>query len=325
MIEGFDHPAGLVAVPVALLAVAAMRWLLRRPANSVGLPSTELFMELPHTVRERCRHLPAVLRLAALVLVLVSLCGPFVTRDREFQRADGLDILLAIDVSWSMTAEDFEPNRLGAARRAAVRLVGSRPQDRFGLVTFASDVQMNSPLTRDHAAVLSSLQQVSAVNRAGGTALGDAIGHGVNALRHSTGPRRILLVFTDGASNAGELDAVTVAATAARFGIRLHTVAIGSDRPAPFPTEFGRISMPIPQDASLLSRIVAAGGGRLILVSDARGFDRLTEDMDRLEPRRMVVERKRTAVSLTYPLAALAALCAFADLALAATVFQRVP
>jgi Ca-activated chloride channel family protein len=228
-------------------------------------------------------------------------------------------------VSLSMSAEDFAPNRLGAAARAAQALVARRPHDRFGVMTFAGDVQMNCPLTTDHAAVIECLGTAVIEGRAGGTALGEAIAQAANGLRRSGDGGRAVLLLTDGGQNAGPIDAVQAASAAATLGIRVYTGGIGSNEPAPVPTEMGRQMVPLDLDESTLRQVASVARGRYFRVADETSLMRMSEEFDRMQPAPYMVRHTsgQASVAHAFALAMIAALAL--EVALACTVCRAVP
>ena len=322
----FEAPGWLVVIPLIVLALLLARRL-RRPRKSAHLsvPDAELFTGLPVTLRERLQHVPLIVRTIAVLLAAVALARPVAVRGQTVNRMIGLDVMILLDVSRSMAAEDFAPNRLGSARQAAERIVTARPHDRFGVISFANDVQMNTPLTGDHVAVVTSLRHLAAAERFGGTALGDAIAHGVNALRGTASTRRVMLLFSDGGTNAGRFDPISAASLAAHFGITIYAVGIGSQNPAPFPTQFGQVLVKMPFDAALLSKIATTANGRVFSITDETTPASLGQELGRLEPRRTLSEQRFVTMNLGYFFAAMAALFAGADIVFAVALLNRLP
>lgn len=324
-LENFVHPEVLWVVPI-LVAAAGLLW---RRSNarqlSVQIPSSALLHALPRTLRERLRRVPFVMRVSALVWLIVALAGPQGTRVERREDSPGLDVALILDVSRSMLALDMEPNRLGAAKRVAATLVRKRPRDRFAVVTFAGDVQTNCPLTRDQAAILSAVRAADGSRRPDGTALGSAIAQGVSRLRAAADRSGAVVVFTDGSSNAGDVDPATAGALARASGIRIYTVGIGSTKPVPYPTEFGPVSVSLVVDEKTLDMVARRSGGQYFSAADVRALDAVSRDLDRFEPTSAVIRSRTTVVDFSHLAAVLALLCVAVERLAAGSVCRVAP
>lgn len=277
----FDEPLFLITLVLpAWLALRA--W--RRGCQPLFAFSFMGLLETPHTtMRERLRHLPWFLRWITLSLIGVALAGPAVSQTSERVVRGGLDIMLLVDASRSMLAEDLDPNRFEAAKRLAERLVRARPDDRFGLMVFAARSTIQCPLMSDHEAFRARLRRVSLFDREEGTALGAAL---VDALRYlkstARGPRAIV-VLSDGASNAGEITPETGTAIAAAMDVRVYAVGLGGREPARYPSEFGFVEVTLSLDEAVLQRLASTTDGVYIPPDAATEADRLSAELDRIE------------------------------------------
>ncbi len=261
------------------------------------------------SLRSRLAWVPNGLRWSALVAMGLAAIGLHVDRRSSPTVLRGLNVVLVLDTSQSMLAQDFEPNRLGAAQRMAEAFVRRRADDRFGLITFAGDVLLECPVTADHETLIRTIHDVSTLNRADGTALGEAIAGGIAHLKAAPSNGRVIVILTDGASNAGALKAETVATMAAAYHIRVYAVGIGASGPVPYPTEFGTITVPLDLDETALRAVTAGTGGQYFRATDASAFDTAFATLDRLEPSQFVAPTRNRPVSLT-PLLAIFALAA---------------
>ena len=276
------------------------------------------------SLRLRLRWIPGALRGAALIGMGLGALGLHVDRFQETTAQKGLNVLLLIDASRSMLAQDFEPSRLGAATRLAEEFVRRRVDDRFGVITFAGDVVLECPVTADREAVVATVRDVSTLNRSEGTALGEAVATGVARLKTTPPNGRVILILTDGAGNTGALTPEKVAALAATYNVRVYAVGIGASGPVPYPTEFGIVSVSLELNEADLRTMTAGTGGLYLRAADSRSLASAFAALDRLEPAAFVSPRQRRELPLAPPLALLALAALFIEEIVAATFFRTV-
>jgi len=230
-----------------------------------------------------------VLRMLALSLVLIAIARPQAGARSEEVITEGVDILLTIDVSSSMKAEDFKPrNRLHVAKQVVAEFVRSRPHDRIGMVTFAARALTKCPLTIDHDILLTLLQDERIGSIEDGTAIGTAIATSVNRLRDSNAKSRIIILLTDGVNNRGEIDPLTAAELAKTFGIKIYTVGAGREGYAPYPFEdpvYGTVyqDVLVEIDEKTLEDIAQLTGGKYFRATDEKSLAKVYEEIDELE------------------------------------------
>lgn len=288
----FAYPwlLALLALPILLLL-----WRLRRREAldpSILFPAVA---DLParRTLRVRLRLFLPILRALAISLVVVALARPRFGESETIVISEGIDIMLAIDISGSMQAEDFQPdNRLAVAKRVAREFIGARRGDRIGLVVFASNAYTQCPLTTDTPVLQSMLDAVDFGDIKDGTAVGMAVATGVNRLRESASKSRVLVLLTDGRNNAGVVDPVTAARLAKAVGVRVHTIGAGSQGEAPVPVDdpvFGRryVMMPVQVDEESLRRVAEITGGSYFRATDAGALERIYRQIDAMEKTRV--------------------------------------
>lgn len=210
-------------------------WYQRAGGAALKLSSVRPVAQAPRTLRYYCRHLPLVLRCAIVVLVAVSLARPQSSENVSKTTVDGIDIVLAIDVSTTMEATDFTPNRLHAAKDVAAKFIADRPNDRIGLVIFAGESYTQSPITTDKAALQSLLSRVDFGIVEDGTAIGMGLATAVNRLRESDAKSKVVILLTDGMNNTGQVSPLAAADIAADFGVKVYTVGVGRRGMASFP------------------------------------------------------------------------------------------
>jgi Ca-activated chloride channel family protein len=238
---------GLLVIPVLVF------WYIRRRRAAVGtlrFSSLAPFDALKPTLRERLRDLPFILRVAGLALLIVAIARPQSVSEGENIYTEGIDIVLVLDISGSMLAEDFQPNRIGAAKEVAQKFVDARTNDRIGLVVFAGQSFTQCPMTLDYRVLKNLLRQIKPGMVEDGTAIGMGIAQGVNRLEGSTAKSKVMILLTDGVNNRGEIDPLTAAQLAQSFGIRMYTIGVGTIGEAPYPvqTPFGIRYQNVPVD-----------------------------------------------------------------------------
>jgi len=279
-----DHAwaLGLLAIPVLLL-IGRHRRCRYRPALAVG--SSVAFRSASRSPRVRLAWLPFGLRLAALTAMALAVARPRTGEGIEEVITQGVDIVLAIDVSGSMRAEDFRPNnRLHVAKEVVRRFIDSRSRDRLGLVVFAGRAFTQCPLTVDYDLLKQFLTRVDfeTVDQ-DGTAIGMALGTALNRLRRSDARSRVVVLVTDGINNRGALDPLTAAQLAAALGIKVYTVGVGTEGAAPIPVGARYQFYELPLDERTLSQIAEATGGFYFRAHDPGSFAEALERIGKLE------------------------------------------
>ena len=307
-----------IGVPWALgaLVVLPLVWWLRRRVVAPAMPFAALDVLLRSDPRpSRVRRWLMRLRLLALAACALALAHPYARGGERRETRDGIDIMLAFDISSSMLAEDFQPqNRLEVARAQVKDFVKLRESDRIGLVSFSGEALTQVPLTTDHQLVLTAIDQLQPGQLEDGTAIGTAIATASNRLRSATGKSKVLVLLTDGVNNRGQVDPRTAARAAAAFGIRVYAIGVGTEGMAPVPVGRGLFGLRyetqrVEIDDALLTEVARATGGRYFRVKDAAGLERVTREIDRLE-RTPTLARRTLPRSEWYVLPASVALAA---------------
>ena len=274
----------LLTLPVLAFAFWRRR---RRMVSEVQFSSLQSFEKGPRSLRERLRHLPQALRIIALALLIIALAGPQSVSSRENVTTEGIDIVLVLDVSGSMLAEDFSPNRLDAAKQVAAEFVDGRSNDRIGLVIFSGESFTQCPLTTDYPVLKNLLREVKNGMIVDGTAIGLALANGVNRLKESKAKSKVLILLTDGVNNRGEIDPLTAAKIAVTYNVRVYTVGVGAQGQAPYPfkTPFGirRSMVPVDLDEKSLTAIAEMSGGKYYRATDNRKLKAIYKEIDQLE------------------------------------------
>jgi Ca-activated chloride channel family protein len=313
-----QYPERLALLALFAAAWAVVRW--RRPGapSAVACPTFRLIQFLPRTVSERIRHLPGALRVMVLTLVVVALAGPVVVRNSVDVTYETTDIVFLVDTSASMLAEDLSPNRLGAAQRFIEELVRARPRSRFGLVTFAASTSVECPVTTDHGALLERLRAVNHRQGEEGTALGGSIAECCRRMKTGLSEARAIVLLSDGANNSTGMTPELGARLARSLGIRVHTVGLGGSAPAPYPTEFGMVTVTLAPDYGALMRIASATDGKFFKAADASSLGMALRELDRIDSTERRSTGRHTRTESGYWFAVAATICLAAEMLLRA-------
>jgi len=262
-------------------------WRRKKLTVPLQFSSLQIFKNIPQTFRERLRHVPLALRLSAIAIFIVALARPQSVSDKQNISTEGIDIVLELDLSGSMLAEDFNPNRIEAAKQVASEFIDGRTNDRIGLVVFQAQSFTQCPLTTDYPVLKNLLREVKSGMIADGTAIGLAIANGVNRLKESKAKSKVMVLLTDGVNNRGEIDPITAARIAATYGIRIYTVGVGAQGEAPYPvqTQFGirRQMIPVDLDEKGLTQVADMTGGKYYRATDNRKLKAIYKEIDQLE------------------------------------------
>ncbi|OGV95464.1 MAG: aerotolerance regulator BatA, partial [Melioribacter sp. RIFOXYB12_FULL_38_5] len=242
---------------------------------------------------------------------------------------EGIDIAMVLDISGSMLAEDFKPNRLEAAKKVIDEFIKGRTVDKIGLVIFSGESFTQCPLTIDYSVLRNLLKDIQMGMIEDGTAIGNAIANGVNRLKDSKAKSKVMILLTDGVNNAGHIDPLTAAQIAQKFGIRIYAIGVGTmgQAPYPFQTPFGiRYQMvPVEIDENILKQIASATGGKYFRATNNRKLAQIYDEIDHLEKTRVEVTSYRHARELYFGWALAGLLLLFVEVALSKTYLKRLP
>lgn len=279
-----------------LLIPAMISWyVIRQHRNhpSMQVPGFQWLGSVPVTFRHYLRHILFAFRMLAASLLIIVLARPQTHDQWEELLTEGIDIIISLDISSSMLAEDFKPNRMEAAREIAAEFISGRSNDRIGLVIFSGESFTQCPLTTDHSVLVNLLRDVEIGMIEDGTAIGMGIATAVNRLRDSQSKSRIIILLTDGVNNRGSIDPLTAAGIAASFGIRVYTVGVGSRGPAPFPVrtpygvQYQNVEADI--DEEVLIEIASVTGGSYFRATDESKLSEIYSEIEELEKSRIEV------------------------------------
>lgn len=317
---------GLAFIPLLII------WYWKRNKKStpdITYSSLKVFSTLKPTFKERLRHVPFILRILALAFLIVALARPQTYSSGENVYTEGIDIAMVLDISGSMLAEDFKPNRLEAAKDVINDFIKGRTSDKIGLVVFARDSFTQCPLTIDYSVLRNLLKDIKSGMINDGTAIGNAIANGVNRLKDSKAKSKVMILITDGVNNAGEVDPVTAAQIAETFGIRIYTIGVGTrgEAPYPFKTALGTQyqMVPVEIDESLLQQISGMTGGRYFRATNNEKLKEIYNEIDKLERSRVEVQSYRNTKELFYSWAGAGLILLLLELGLVRTYLRRLP
>lgn len=290
----FRNPNLLFLLLVLLPIIAGYFWKLRQSDASMQISSTRYFAGFPKTRRLYLRHVPFILRLLTIIMLIFVIARPQIPNAVTNKTTEGIDIMLAIDVSGSMLAKDFTPNRIEAAKNVAAEFINSRPNDNIGLVIFASQAFTLSPLTTNHVALLNLLKTVNFGEIDDGTAIGVGLATAINRLRNSNAKSKVIILLTDGSNNTGDIAPLTAAEIAKTYGIRVYTIGVGTRGMAPMPvqTPFGLQyqNMQVDIDEGTLQQIASMTNGQYFRATDTEKLHEIYHDIDQLEKNKMHVK-----------------------------------
>ena len=291
----FEYPylLWLLVLPVLLLALYLYRELKERDPH-LRVSTITPWESGGKSVLGIVRHLPEALRLAALCLLIVCIARPRSKTEMERVDTEGIDIVLAVDVSTSMLAQDFKPDRLSAAKDISIEFIAQRPTDRMGIVVFAGESYTQCPLTTDRATLINLMKEVQTDLIEDGTAIGNGLATAVARMKDSDAKSRVIILLTDGVNNRGEVDPAMAAEIAKTYGIRVYTIGVGREGEAPYPvqTPWGPDvqMMKVEIDEPLLKQIAAETGGKYFRADDNTKLAEIYSEIGKMEKTRTTVD-----------------------------------
>ena len=290
----FASPYFLWLLAVIPLMVVYYVWRTRQGGASIQVSTIDGVAEAPRTVRYYLRHLPFALRCAAVALLIVALARPQSVDEGSTSNTEGIDIVLAIDISTSMLAQDLQPDRIQAAKQVAGNFITDRPGDRIGLVAFAGEAFTQSPLTTDQGTLQTLLGRLRSGVVEDGTAIGNGLATAINRLRESNAKSKVIILLTDGVNNRGEIAPLTAAEIAKAQGIRVYTIGVGTEGMAPYPAidMFGNITFvnqKVEIDEKTLTAISDMTGGKYFRATDKAKLKAIYDEINQLEKSKVEV------------------------------------
>ena len=289
----FANPEYLFLLLLLLPIVGWYIYELRKSDASVQVSDTRVLAAQPKSTRIWLLHVPFVLRIAVITLISIALARPQLTNKWSSQSTEGIDIMMALDISGTMLAEDLRPNRLEAAKKVASDFVIARPNDQIGLVVFAGESFTQCPLTTDHAVLVNLFKSVEYGMVEDGTAIGLGLANAVNRMKDSETKSKVIILLTDGSNNRGDIDPQTAAEIAKTYGIRVYTIGVGSYGQArvPVQTPIGKqyITMDNEFDETTLRSIAETTGGQYFRAKDNTSLKAIYDQIDQMEKTKLRV------------------------------------
>ena len=330
----FDHLkfANPELLYLLLLVPAAIVWYWFRDTKTrprLQISSYDAFKAAGKSIKIYFRHLQFMLKALAFALLVIALARPQSSTTRQNVNIEGIDIMLAMDISGSMLAEDFRPNRLEASKDVAKDFILGRPSDRIGLVVFSGESFTQCPLTSDHPVLVNLLGEIKSGMIEDGTAIGDGLATAVSRLKESQAISKVIILLTDGENNRGFIDPVSAAEIAKTFGLRVYTIGVGSIGTAPYPiqTPFGTQyqQMEVRIDEPLLKEIAGMTNGKYFRATNATKLKEIYQEIDQLEKSKIDVTEYRKKSEEFLPFALWALFFIVLDFVLGVTLFRKFP
>ena len=320
-----------------LLLIPYILWYFLYRKNSeptMRMSATAMYRYAAKSWRIRIMHLPMLLRCVVFVMLVCIMARPQTHNSWDNKQVEGIDIMLVMDVSTSMLAEDLKPNRMEAAKSVAAEFISDRPNDNIGLTIFAGEAFTQCPMTTDHASLLNLLHTVRTDIAArgiisDGTAIGMGIANAVSRLKDSKAKSKVAILLTDGSNNMGDISPLTSAQIAKSFGIRVYTIGVGTNKVAPYPmpvaggTQY--VNIPVEIDTKTLDNIARTTDGSFYRATNNRELSRIYKDIDKLEKTKMDVKRFSRRYEAYQPFALALFIVLLAEILLRTVVLRRIP
>jgi Ca-activated chloride channel family protein len=318
---------------LVVLAFAGLWWYFRSKKfyPYLKLSSTSAFAGIGEPVRAKIKKWLPVLRVLTLVLLIVAIARPQTSFDEEKVTTEGIDIVLAIDVSGSMLSKDFDPNRIEAAKAKAIEFIDGRPHDRIGLVIFSGESFTQCPVTIDHTILKNQIKEVKNGLMEDGTAIGMGLATCINRLKEGTAKSKVVILMTDGVNNRGFIDPLTAADIAVQFGVRVYTIGIGTNGKALTPVAMGPDGKmifdyaPVEIDEQLLRQIAKKTGGQYFRATDNKSLGEIYAQIDKLEKTKIQVAAYQTKTEKFYVFALFAGLLILLEMLMRYLVVRSIP
>ncbi len=329
MIMMFKNPEYLWLL---LLLVPMIFWYvfkLYQKDASLQMSSISSFKNLPKTNKQYLFHMLFGLRVLALSLLVLVVARPQTSNTHSSSTTHGIDIVISLDVSGTMLAEDLRPNRLEAAKNLGIEFIAERPNDNIGLVVFAGESFSQCPLTSDHGSLMNLFKSVDFGMIEDGTAIGLGLANSVNRLKDSKAKSKVVILLTDGTNNTGDVAPITAAEIAATYGIRVYTIGVGTEGMAPYPfhTPLGvqYQNIPVEIDEETLAQIADITGGGYFRATDNSKLKSVYEEIDLMEKTKLQVREYSKTTEDYMPYLILAMLLLLMEVVLRNTLVRRLP
>jgi Mg-chelatase subunit ChlD len=320
-----------------LLLIPYIIWYLmyrKKTEPTMRMSDTKAYRFAPRSWKVTLMPLQLILRLAVFVLLILILARPQTRNSWNNKSVEGIDIMMAMDVSGSMLAEDLKPNRIEAAKQVAAEFIAGRPNDNIGLTIFAGEAFTQCPMTTDHASLLNLLQGVRTdIATRGliedGTAIGMGLANAVSRLKDSKAKSKVVILLTDGSNNRGDISPMTAAEIAKSLGIRVYTIGVGTNKVAPYPMVVAGgvqyVNIPVEIDSKTLSDIATATDGDFYRATNNKELQNIYKEIDKLEKSKLSVKTYSKKYDAYQPFAMVAILLLLLEILFRITIFRKLP
>lgn len=325
----FSNPNAFWILLVVPIYVAWYIWNRKKQNATLQFSTLKPFEGMKRSWKSYLRHLPMVLRMMALIAVVAVIARPQSSNSYRDEKTEGIDIVMALDISGSMQAIDFKPNRLEAAKDVGIKFVSSRPNDNIGLVIFAGESFTQCPLTTDHTALTNLFNDVRMGMLEDGTAIGMGLATSVSRIKDSKAKSKVIILLTDGCNNRGDITPQKAAEIAQTFGVRVYTIGVGTRGTAQVPvqTAFGvqYVDQEVKIDEELMQQIAEMTGGKYFRATNKKSLEAIYEEIDQMEKTILDVREYTKKTEEYLPFAIAATLLLLLEVVLRNTILRTLP
>ena len=326
----FEYPKLLWLLVIPVLLVAHYIYLeLKGRRPHIRVPDIKPWMASGTSIMSVIRHLPILLRTIALVMIVIAIARPRSSTKMDKVDSEGIDIVLAMDVSTSMLARDFTPDRISAAKDIAIEFISQRPSDRIGIVVFAGESYTQCPLTTDRATLINLMKEIQTGLIEDGTAIGNGLATAVARMQGSDAKSRVVILLTDGVNNSGEITPQTAADIAKTYGVRVYTIGVGANGMAPYPvmTAWGvqMQNVEVEIDEQLLKNIAQTTGGKYFRATDNTKLAEIYSEINKMEKARTTIDSFPVYKELFHSFALVALICLLLEAVLNLVILKKLP
>lgn len=317
---------------LTILLIPYIIWYIMKQKKSeatIQISDAQVYAHTPKSYKNYLLHLPFILRIFALIMLIIVLARPQTTDSWQNTEIEGIDIMLAMDISTSMLAEDLKPNRLEAAKDVAAEFIAGRPNDNIGISLFAGESFTQCPLTVDHTVLLNLLKDMKCGLIEDGTALGMGIANATTRLKNSKAKSKVIILLTDGVNNKGDISPLTAAEIAKSFGIRIYTIGLGTNGMAPYPYPMGGtthyVNVPVEIDENTLNQIAISTDGNYFRATSNSKLKEVYKEIDKLEKTKLNVKEFSKRQEEYRLFAWISFFCILIEILLRNTILKKIP
>lgn len=325
----FANPGYLILLGLIIPIIVWYVFKQKKSVPTIQISTLQGFGEKKISFRNILKHVLFAFRILSFSFLVLALARPQSTNSWQNVSTEGIDIIISLDISGSMLAQDFKPDRLEASKSIASEFINSRPNDRMGLVVFSGKSFTQCPLTTDHAVLINLFKGIKFGLIDDGTAMGEGIATAVNRIKNSTAKSKTIILLTDGVNNAGSIAPITAAEIAKTYGIRIYTVGVGTLGQAPYPvqTPFGTQiqMMNVEIDEPVLKQIAKMTDGKYFRATNNEKLREIYKEIDKLEKTKIAVKEYRKHKEEFFPFVLIAVLFLFIELLLKFTLLKKIP